>query len=109
MTHNANQTSSGGLLAPKNSALGGSMGDVSSMRSEAKKQSAAGFTSFNRFSTFVKSGGESFVLGKLNANVQESDVIQVVVSNLVSDIVYPEHSGPESLKKSSPKKTRQMK
>jgi len=80
MTHNANQTSSGGLLAPKNSALGGSMGDVSSMRSEAKKQSAAGFTSFNRFSTFVKSGGESFVLGKLNANVQESDVIQVVDS-----------------------------
>lgn len=35
-------------------------------------------TSFNRFSTFVKSGGESFVLGKLNANVQEADVIQVV-------------------------------
>ena len=57
------------------------MGDVSSMRSEAKKTSAAGFTSFNRFSTFVKSGGENFVLGKLNANVQESDVIQVVVSN----------------------------
>ena len=84
MTHNANQTSSGGLLAPKNSALGGSMGDVSSMRSEAKKQSAAGFTSFNRFSTFVKSGGESFVLGKLNANVQEFDVIQVVeMENLV--------------------------
>ena len=80
MTHNANQASSG-LLAPKNSGLGGSMGDVSSMRSEAKKTSAAGFTSFNRFSTFVKSGGENFVLGKLNANVQESDVIQVVVSN----------------------------
>ena len=101
MTHNANQTSSGGLLAPKNSALGGSMGDVSSMRSEAKKQSAAGFTSFNRFSTFVKSGGESFVLGKLNANVQESDVIQVVVRIIwISDESYIEYVGfTEKLKK----------
>ena len=36
-------------------------------------------TSFNRFSTFVKSGGENYILGKLNAKVQEADIIQVVV------------------------------
>ena len=58
---------------------GGSTGDVSSIgRADSKRTSTK--TSFNRFSTFVKSGGESFVLGKLNAKVQETDVIQVVVS-----------------------------
>lgn len=62
---------------PKNTAQTGSTGDVSSIgRADSKRISAK--TSFNRFSTFVKSGGESFVLGKLNAKVQEADVIQVV-------------------------------
>ena len=78
-THNnANQGSGGMLGVPKNTALTGSTGDVSSI-SGGKKPSVAGYTSFNRFSTFVKSGGESFVLGKLNATVQEADFIQVVV------------------------------
>ena len=84
MTHNANHATSGYLgVPPKNSALSGSAGDVSSMsKSELSKKNsnATGFTSFNRFSTFVKSGGESFVLGKLHADVQETDIIQVVVS-----------------------------
>ena len=67
----------GMLNVPKNTAQTGSTGDVSSIgRADSKKISAK--TSFNRFSTFVKSGGESFVLGKLNAKVQENDVIQVV-------------------------------
>ena len=54
-------------------------------RQNSKKLSGAaagvsgGKTSFNRFSPFVKTGGENYILGKLNANVQESDVIQVVV------------------------------
>ena len=26
--------------------------------------------SFNRFSVFVKSGGENYILGKVNANIQ---------------------------------------
>ena len=57
----------------------GSTGDVSSIgRADSKRTTSK--TSFNRFSTFVKSGGESFVLGKLNAKVQEADVIQVVVN-----------------------------
>ena len=73
------------LNVPKNSAQSGSSGDLSSIgRSDSKKAGTSGATSgrtsFNRFSTFVKSGSESYVLGKINANVQESDVIQVVVS-----------------------------
>ena len=76
------------LSVPKNSGQSGSAGDVSSIgRSDSKRggaaaaaaAAAAGRTSFNRFSTFVKSGGENYVLGKLNANVQESDLITVVV------------------------------
>lgn len=85
----------------KNSGMSGSSGDLSSMGKRtggAAATAAAGRTrfvkktyawlspclsffcsSFNRFSTFVKSGGENFILGKLNANVQENDLIQVVV------------------------------
>ena len=61
----------------KNSQMTGSTGDVSSI-GRGGSQKISSKTSFNRFSTFVKSGGESFVLGKLNAKVQETDVLQVV-------------------------------
>ena len=37
-----------------------------------------------RFSTFVKSGTESFVLGRVTVGVQEGDVISVVVSLLLA-------------------------
>ena len=71
------------LNVPKNTTMSGSSGDVSSIgRSDSKKAStsaAAGRTSFNRFSSFVKTGAENFVLGKISVNVQENDVIQVVV------------------------------
>ncbi len=72
------------LSVPKASGQSGSTGDVSSIgRADSKRgapgsSAAAGRTSFNRFSTFVKSGGENYVLGKLNANVQEADLITVV-------------------------------
>ena len=73
------------LLPPKNAPHSGSSGDVSSV---GKKSSVAGTavaskTSFNRFSSFVKSGGENYILGKLNARVQEADIIQVVVGIIV--------------------------
>ena len=63
----------------------GSSGDLSSVgrkSSVAASSSVTSKTSFNRFSTFVKSGGENYILGKLNAKVQEADIIQVVVSLL---------------------------
>ncbi len=82
-------STAGGMLSvpAKNSGQSGSTGDVSSIgRSDSKKQSVSSMTSFNRFSTFVKSGGESFVLGKLNAKVMEADVIQVVVRRNVKPL-----------------------
>ena len=70
------------LLPPKNAAQSGSSGDLSSVgrKSSVAATAAVSKTSFNRFSTFVKSGGENYILGKINAKVQEADIIQVVVS-----------------------------
>ena len=71
------------LMPPKNTVHSGSSGDLNSVgrkSSVAASSSVASKTSFNRFSTFVKSGGENYILGKLNAKVQEADIIQVVVS-----------------------------
>ena len=73
------------LMPPKNTVHSGSSGDLSSVgrkSSVAASSSVTSKTSFNRFSTFVKSGGENYILGKLNAKVQEADIIQVVVSLL---------------------------
>ena len=79
----------------------GSASDISSMgRSDSKRggapsasgaagaAGATGRASFNRFSVFVKSGSENYVLGKLKANVQESDLIQVVVMEIIIVVVY---------------------
>ena len=35
---------------------------------------------FNRFTTFVKSGGESYILGTTKASVREEDKIFIYVS-----------------------------
>ena len=69
------------LLPPKNTAHSGSSGDLNSVgrKSSVAATAVSSKTSFNRFSTFVKSGGENYILGKLNAKVQEADIIQVVV------------------------------
>ena len=72
------------LMPPKNTVHSGSSGDLNSVgrkSSVAASSSVTSKTSFNRFSTFVKSGGENYILGKLNAKVQEADIIQVVVSS----------------------------
>ena len=77
------------LMPPKNTAHSGSSGDLNSVgrKSSVAASAVASKTSFNRFSTFVKSGGENYILGKLNAKVQEADIIQVVVSaNIENEI-----------------------
>lgn len=68
------------LMPPKNTAHSGSSGDLNSVgrKSSVAATAVSSKTSFNRFSTFVKSGGENYILGKLNAKVQEADIIQVV-------------------------------
>ena len=78
------------LLPPKNTAQSGSSGDLNSVgrKSSVAASAVASKTSFNRFSTFVKSGGENYILGKLNAKVQEADIIQVVVSIYFKDTDY---------------------
>jgi len=85
----------------------GSTGDVSSIgRADSKRTTSK--TSFNRFSTFVKSGGESFVLGKLNAKVQEADVIQVV-DNGDGKFSWLNVKPPYSCAVASPKKESKLK
>ena len=42
---------------------------------------ASSKTSFNRFSLFVKSGSENFILGKVNVDVPEADSLAVIVSS----------------------------
>jgi hypothetical protein len=43
---------------------------------------ASSKTSFNRFSVFVKSGSENYILGKANFPVPDPDVITVLASKL---------------------------
>lgn len=71
---------SGNLALPAASYQRGSTGDVSGIgRTDSKKGGAASSkTSFNRFSMFVKSGSENFILGKVNLNVPEMDALTVV-------------------------------
>ena len=54
-----------------------STGDVST--SGRKVSAASTKSSFNRFSVFVKSGSENFMLGKVNTSVPEQDVLTIVV------------------------------
>ena len=101
------------LAVPKNGPQTGSTGDVSSIgRGDSKRGGSAaaaggGRTSFNRFSTFVKSGGENYVLGKLNANVQESDLI-TVVDNGNGTFSWLNAREPYSCSIASPKKESKM-
>jgi sorting nexin-9/18/33 len=39
-----------------------------------------GRKNFNRFTTFVKSGGESYILGTVKVSVREEDKVYVYVS-----------------------------
>ena len=54
-----------------------STGDVST--SGRQVSAASTKSSFNRFSVFVKTGSENFMLGKVNTSVPEQDVLTIVV------------------------------
>ena len=47
---------------------------------EGKKVSATSKTSFNRFSPFVKTGAENFILGKVHATVPPAEIVSILVS-----------------------------
>jgi len=78
--YTATSDNSGNLALPTASYHRGSTGDVSGVgRNDSKKGGGASSkTSFNRFSLFVKSGSENFILGKVNLSVPEADALTVV-------------------------------
>ena len=43
-----------------------------------KASAATSKASFNRFSVFVKSGSENYILGKVNVSVSEGEVLAIV-------------------------------
>merc|ERR550532_1326389 len=67
------------LALPESRVLGGSVGDLST-REKKSSVSTHGKTSFNRFSVFVKTGSENYMLGKVNFPIQEVDQLTIVES-----------------------------
>jgi len=54
----------------------GSVGDVSVVG--RKTSAATSKASFNRFSVFVKSGSENYILGKVNFSVSEGEILEII-------------------------------
>ncbi len=52
--------------------------------------SATSKTSFNRFSPFVKSGAENYILGKIHVPVPPAEIVSIVV-RIISGILYTTH------------------
>eukprot|EP00096_Caligus_rogercresseyi_P010112 TRINITY_DN3576_c0_g1_i2.p1 TRINITY_DN3576_c0_g1~~TRINITY_DN3576_c0_g1_i2.p1 ORF type:complete len:600 (+),score=129.55 TRINITY_DN3576_c0_g1_i2:661-2460(+) len=63
---------SGSNLGMSKNNLGGSNTDLSS-----RKGPTVSFTNFNRFSSFVKSGTENYILGKSNFKVDDIELVSV--------------------------------
>lgn len=74
--YSAGSDSAGKLALPEASLQRGSTGDLSGR--DKKASVISGKTSFNRFSMFVKSGSENYMLGKVNYQIPELDVLTVV-------------------------------
>ena len=88
----------------------GSREDVNSIgRNDGRNAGAASSkTSFNRFSLFVKSGGENYILGKVSAKVPELDII-TVVENSEGRYCWLNTKPPYSCVVASPKKEAKFK
>lgn len=65
------------LPVPSAAVHGGSIGDISAVGKDGSRKTSSK-TSFNRFSVFVKSGSENYILGKVNFSVPDADVITVL-------------------------------
>ncbi|XP_062590061.1 sorting nexin-33-like [Saccostrea cucullata] len=63
--------------------------------------------SFNRFSTFAKTGGDAFLMGTVSANVSESDLIKIIETADGPAWNYP--SQPYTCSIKSPKKESKLK
>eukprot|EP00088_Acartia_fossae_P060648 TRINITY_DN7264_c0_g1_i2.p1 TRINITY_DN7264_c0_g1~~TRINITY_DN7264_c0_g1_i2.p1 ORF type:complete len:580 (+),score=112.09 TRINITY_DN7264_c0_g1_i2:24-1742(+) len=107
--HGNQQQNQNALAIPSSSNnLSGSTGDVSSIGREGKKVSATSKTSFNRFSPFVKTGAENFILGKVHATVPPAEIVSIVE---LSDkkYIWESLSPPYSCTVASPKKDSKFK
>ena len=83
-----------------------SLGDVST--SGRKVSAATTKSSFNRFSVFVKSGSENFILGKVNISVSEPEML-TVVEQADGKYSWQNSSPPYSCVIASPKKEAKFK
>ncbi|XP_055996699.1 sorting nexin-33-like isoform X3 [Ostrea edulis] len=63
--------------------------------------------SFNRFSTFAKTGGDAFLMGTVSANVSESDLIKII--DTVEGPAWNYPSQPYTCSVKSPKKESKLK
>ncbi|XP_069692869.1 sorting nexin lst-4 isoform X2 [Periplaneta americana] len=97
-----NSAYSSGQVLPKS----GSIGDISSVGKPDGK-GTVGRKNFNRFTTFVKSGGESYILGTVKVSVREED--KVYIFETESGIVWNPITEPYMCMVASPKKESKLK
>ncbi|KAJ9598203.1 hypothetical protein L9F63_011123 [Diploptera punctata] len=84
----------------------GSAGDVNSL-GKMDGKSTVGRKNFNRFTTFVKSGGESYILGTTKASVKEED--KNFIYEIESGIIWNPINEPYMCMVASPKKESKLK
>jgi len=78
-SYSASADTGGKLALPEAALQRGSTGDLSGNRE--KKASTTGKASFNRFSVFVKSGSESYLLGRaVHLQIPDMDALTIVES-----------------------------
>ncbi|XP_063218974.1 sorting nexin lst-4 isoform X2 [Bacillus rossius redtenbacheri] len=85
----------------------GSAGDVSVLGRFDGAKGTIGRKSFNRFTAFVKSGGESYILGTLKANVKDAD--KVYIFECEDGIIWNPITEPYTCIVASPKKETKLK
>ncbi|XP_022246256.1 sorting nexin lst-4-like isoform X1 [Limulus polyphemus] len=98
-----------GVSIPDQSWKSSSTGDI--RNTTPSGQDASGMwtvkKSINRFSTFVKSGGEAFILGETKINVPANSIIQIL--DVDGEIMWAFVSNPYTCSVTSPKKETKLK
>ncbi|XP_076346979.1 sorting nexin lst-4-like isoform X3 [Tachypleus tridentatus] len=98
-----------GVSIPDQSWKNSSAGDIRNTTPSGQDASGRGTVkkSINRFSTFVKSGGEAFILGETKINVPADSIIQIL--NVDGEIMWTLVSNPYTCSVTSPKKESKLK
>jgi len=102
------QPSVTGLSVPSQAHRSNSTGDISSFgRGSEPGSKSTVKKNFNRFSSFVKSGGEAYILGQTKLLVSESE--KIVILETSDGISWPPVTKPYFCKIASPKKQNKLK